>query len=148
VYPSTKKKLLRRLALVLLVGVAVMAVYVALQPYERWRAHAASLEPYVVARSTAEVLPALRSAANRIGGWHYVGEAGDDDRLQVVFTREVRIPGGFDDVTVTLRDEGTSTRVSARSTSRRTWADFGRNRRNLSRLRSELAAVLDSGGNE
>lgn len=142
-YPSTQKKLLRGLAITLFAMIALLAGYIAMQPYERWRAYQARLEPFSIDQPVALVSPALRAAAERIGGWHYVGDAGDGNRIQVLFTREVRLPIGVDDITVTLLSHEGTTVVSARSRSRKTWADFGRNRRNLARLQVELAAVME-----
>ena len=94
-------------------------------------------------RSSDELVEAVKMAAHRIRNWHYVGEAGHGNTIEILFVRTNRVLRTRDDITIRIEDLGRRRWISGESRSRLRLGDLGRNPRNLRRLLEELRGVLD-----
>ena len=96
----------------------------------------------IAGREAPEIVEAIRWAAFRLGGWHYVGTVADGATTLVTFRRTSRLLRLQDEVTIRVRDAGNRRLVSGRSEARLRIGDLGRNPRNLRRLLREVDVVL------
>jgi hypothetical protein len=102
-----------------------------------------ALKPLVFDRTAAELVEAPRLAARRIKNWEYIGTARIDNAATVVFERTGRVLRIKDDIIIRVEDLGQRCRLTGESRSRTRFGDLGQNPRNLRRILSELAVVLD-----
>lgn len=97
------------------------------------------LQPRDYAANADAVTRAVKRALSRLPGWAFVGSGSGPGGNAVQAVRATRVFRFKDDVTVRIRSEGKTTRVSVRSRSRLGKWDFGQNARNI----RELLAALD-----
>lgn len=95
---------------------------------------------YVTAEST--VAKAARKTVERLPRWTFVGEGRGPGGIEIQALARTRVFRFKDDVTIRIRREGGSTRLSVRSKSRFGQWDFGQNARNIQEFLRELDQEL------
>jgi uncharacterized protein (DUF1499 family) len=102
-----------------------------------------ALRPLVFDRPAAELIEATQRAARRIKNWEYIGTARIDNASTIVFERTGRVWRFTDDIIIRVEDLGPRCRLTGESRSRIGLGDLGQNPRNLRRILTELAVVLE-----
>jgi uncharacterized protein (DUF1499 family) len=103
-----------------------------------------ALRPLVFDRPAAELIEATQRAARRIKTWEYIGTARIDNASTIVFERTGRVTRITDDIIIRVEDLGQRCRLTGESRSRIGLGDLGQNPRNLRRILTELAVVLEN----
>ena len=88
------------------------------------------------------VAKAARKTVERLPRWTFVGEGRGRGGIEIQAVARTRVFHFEDDVTIRIRREGGSTRLSVRSRSRVGMWDFGQNARNIQEFLRQLDQEL------
>jgi len=94
------------------------------------------------AASEARVVSAVRDAMTRLPGWTLLGSGRGPEGSAVTAIRTTRFLRFKDEVSIKIRRQSGTTRVSVRSRSRFGKLDFGQNARNIRELLAQLDRSL------